>query len=61
MSEAEEIYDIADIGRGVNGSGVARRAASRALKVFLCDSTCLASLKLGLRPSDPRRPSRDEV
>jgi glycerol-3-phosphate dehydrogenase len=36
-------YDIAIIGGGVNGCGVARDAAGRGLKVFLCEKDDLAS------------------
>ncbi len=53
-----EIYDVAIIGGGVNGCGIARDAAGRGLKVFLCErddlggATSSASTKLlhgGLR------------
>ncbi len=33
----EEIYDIAIIGGGINGCGIARDASARGLKVYLCD------------------------
>jgi glycerol-3-phosphate dehydrogenase len=36
-------YDLAIIGGGVNGCGVARDAAGRGLKVFLCEMNDLAS------------------
>ena len=37
-----EIYDIAIVGGGVNGCGIARDAAGRGLKVFLCEQGDLA-------------------
>ena len=37
------IYDIAVIGGGINGCGIARDAAGRGLKVFLCEQADLAS------------------
>jgi glycerol-3-phosphate dehydrogenase len=36
-------YDLAIIGGGINGTGVARDAAGRGWKVFLCDRSDLAS------------------
>lgn len=36
-------YDIAIIGGGINGAGIARDAASRGLKVVLCEQNDLAS------------------
>jgi glycerol-3-phosphate dehydrogenase len=36
-------YDIAVIGGGINGSGIARDAAGRGLKTFLCERNDLAS------------------
>ena len=36
-------YDLAVIGGGVNGCGVARDAAGRGLKVLLCEQGDLAS------------------
>ncbi len=39
----EHIYDIAIIGGGVNGCGLARDAAGRGLKVYLCERDDLAS------------------
>ncbi|MCC9623843.1 glycerol-3-phosphate dehydrogenase [Thalassospira sp. MA62] len=38
-----ETYDIAIIGGGINGTGIARDAAGRGLKVFLCEKDDLAS------------------
>ncbi len=38
----EEIYDLAIIGGGVNGCGIARDAAGRGLRVFLCEQGDLA-------------------
>jgi glycerol-3-phosphate dehydrogenase len=40
---AEEIFDVAIIGGGVNGCGLARDAAGRGLTVYLCDKGDLAS------------------
>ena len=40
MSEA--VFDIAVIGGGINGCGIARDAAGRGLSVFLCDKGDLA-------------------
>ncbi|MEM8799209.1 MAG: glycerol-3-phosphate dehydrogenase [Pseudomonadota bacterium] len=54
----QALYDVAIIGGGINGTGVARDAAGRGLKVYLCDkadlggATSSASTKLihgGLR------------
>ena len=39
----EGTYDLAIIGGGVNGCGIARDAAGRGLKVFLCEQNDLAS------------------
>ena len=38
-----EVFDIAIIGGGINGCGIARDAAGRGLRVFLCESRDLAS------------------
>ena len=38
-----ETYDIAIIGGGINGAGIARDASGRGLKVFLCEKNDLAS------------------
>jgi glycerol-3-phosphate dehydrogenase len=43
MSEHEQIYDIAIIGGGINGAGIAADAAGRGLKVFLCEQTDFAA------------------
>jgi glycerol-3-phosphate dehydrogenase len=40
---SEEIFDLAIIGGGINGCGVARDAAGRGLKVYLCEKDDLAS------------------
>lgn len=37
------LYDIAIIGGGINGAGIARDAAGRGLKVFLCEKSDLGS------------------
>lgn len=39
----EGAYDLAIIGGGINGCGIARDAAGRGLKVFLCEQNDLAS------------------
>ncbi len=39
----DDAYDLAIIGGGVNGCGIARDAAGRGLKVFLCEQNDLAS------------------
>jgi len=36
-------YDLAIIGGGINGAGIAREAAGRGLKVYLCEQEDLAS------------------
>ncbi|AUG55769.1 glycerol-3-phosphate dehydrogenase [Thalassospira marina] len=38
-----DTYDVAIIGGGINGAGIARDAAGRGLKVFLCEKNDLAS------------------
>ena len=40
---SEEIFDVAIIGGGINGCGIARDAAGRGLKVYLCEKDDLAS------------------
>ncbi|MEM7120484.1 MAG: glycerol-3-phosphate dehydrogenase [Pseudomonadota bacterium] len=58
MTESDDIFDVAIIGGGINGCGIARDAAGRGLSVFLCEQgdlgqgTSSASTKLihgGLR------------
>src|SRR5271166_5972269 len=39
----ESVYDLAIIGGGVNGCGIARDAAGRGLTVYLCEQGDLAS------------------
>lgn len=39
----EKIYDIAIIGGGINGCGIARDAAGRGLSVYLCDQADIGS------------------
>ena len=39
----EEVYDLAVIGGGINGCGIARDAAGRGAKVYLCEMNDLAS------------------
>ena len=39
---SEQVYDLAIIGAGINGAGIAADAAGRGLKVFLCDQHDLA-------------------
>ena len=43
VTDGQAIYDLAIIGGGINGCGIARDAAGRGLKVFLCEATDLAS------------------
>ena len=38
-----ETYDIAIIGGGINGTGIARDASGRGLSVYLCEKDDLAS------------------
>ena len=40
---AEDLVDVAIIGGGINGCGIARDAAGRGLKVYLCEKHDLAS------------------
>jgi glycerol-3-phosphate dehydrogenase len=42
-STSPSIYDLAIIGGGINGCGIARDAAGRGLKVFLCEQHDLGS------------------
>lgn len=39
----DEVFDLAVVGGGVNGCGIARDAAGRGLKVYLCEMNDLAS------------------
>lgn len=39
----EQIYDLAIVGGGINGTGIARDAAGRGLSVFLCEQGDLAN------------------
>jgi glycerol-3-phosphate dehydrogenase len=39
----EKVYDLAIIGGGINGCGIARDAAGRGLSVYLCEQNDLAS------------------
>lgn len=39
----ETLYDLAIVGGGINGCGIARDAAGRGLSVFLCEQGDLAS------------------
>ncbi|MEQ1515939.1 MAG: glycerol-3-phosphate dehydrogenase [Usitatibacteraceae bacterium] len=43
MSNAQEIFDLAIVGGGINGCGIARDAAGRGLKVLLVEQDDLAS------------------
>ncbi|HTI00499.1 MAG TPA: FAD-dependent oxidoreductase, partial [Acidisoma sp.] len=40
---SSDLYDLAVIGGGVNGCGIARDAAGRGFSVFLCEQRDLAS------------------
>ena len=39
----QEVFDLAIIGGGINGCGIARDASGRGLKVFVCEQNDLAS------------------
>ncbi len=39
----EEVYDLAIIGGGINGCGIARDAAGRGMRVYLCEQNDFAS------------------
>jgi len=39
----QEVFDLAVIGGGINGCGIARDASGRGLKVFVCEQNDLAS------------------
>ena len=43
MLQDKELFDILIIGGGINGTGIARDAAGRGLKVLLCEKADLAS------------------
>ena len=43
MHDNQILYDIAVIGGGINGAGIAADAAGRGLSVFLCEKDDLAS------------------
>ena len=43
IDHSDDIYDLAIIGGGVNGCGIARDAAGRGYSVFLCEARDLAS------------------
>ena len=43
MTATDPIYDIAVIGGGINGAGIARDAAGRGWSVYLCEQNDLAS------------------
>ena len=42
MTDSDDIYDLAIIGGGINGCGIARDAAGRGLSIFLCEQGDLA-------------------
>ena len=42
-SPVAEVYDLAVVGGGINGVGIAADAAGRGLSVFLCEKDDLAS------------------
>jgi len=46
-----QVFDLAIIGGGVNGCGIARDAAGRGNSVFLCEMNDLASAPRPGRPS----------
>src|SRR3954467_11125722 len=43
MRNADATFDLAIIGGGINGCGIAREAARRGLSVYLCEQDDLAS------------------
>lgn len=43
MQSTDMVYDIAVVGAGINGLGIANDAAGRGLKVFVCEKDDLAS------------------
>lgn len=43
MNQCEQVYDIAIVGGGINGAGIAADAAGRGLKVLLCERKDFAS------------------
>jgi glycerol-3-phosphate dehydrogenase len=43
LHDSESFYDVAIIGGGINGCGIARDATGRGLKVYLCEQNDLAS------------------
>lgn len=43
MNKMDQIFDIAIVGGGINGTGIAADASGRGLKVFLCEQNDLAS------------------
>lgn len=43
LSQEQDLYDIAVVGGGINGVGIARDAAGRGLRVYLCEQGDLAS------------------
>jgi len=43
MKSKEQIFDLAVIGGGINGAGIAADASGRGLQVFLCEQNDLAS------------------
>jgi len=42
-AQPSELYDLAVVGGGINGAGIAADAAGRGLKVFLCDQADFAA------------------
>jgi glycerol-3-phosphate dehydrogenase len=43
MQDTDAIYDIAVVGAGINGVGIANDAVGRGLSVFVCEKDDLAS------------------
>ncbi len=43
ISQSSPVFDLAIIGGGINGTGIAAEASQRGLKVFLCEQNDLAS------------------
>ena len=63
MSEAGQgaVLDLAIIGGGINGCGIARDAAGRGLSVFLCEQDDLASGTSSAFVTETMRPPLPET
>ena len=52
MSEGTEVYDLAIVGGGVNGCGIARDAAGRGAKVILLDNLFVSGSSTPIAETD---------